>query len=98
MYNTNIEETDSVKYLGVILDRKLLFKNHIESIRKKARIAKSFIYLYIQNTNPLSKKLKIQLYKAYIWSIVLYAAAAPIWSQVANYLIEEIETMRWGRS
>lgn len=35
---------------------KLLFKNHIETTRKKAKIAKSQIYPYIQKTNPLSKK------------------------------------------
>lgn len=91
MYDTIIEETDTIKYLGVHLDRKLLFKKHIEQTRRKARVAKSYIYPYIQKTNPLSRKLKIQLYKAYIRSIMLYAA--PVWSQAANYLIEKIETM-----
>lgn len=89
--NINIQETDTVKYLGVILDRKLLFKHHIEEVRKKARIAKSIIYPYIQKTNPLSRQLKLRLYKAYIRSIILYAA--PIWSQTANYLMEKIETL-----
>lgn len=91
MYNTPIEETDTVKYLGITLDRKLTFKQHIETIRKRARIAKSLIYSYIQITNPLSKKLKVRLYKAYIRSIILYAA--PIWSQAANYLISRLETL-----
>lgn len=61
--NTEVEEQEAIKYLGVHLDRKLTFQRHIKGTRKKVAAAKNFIAPYI---TPLSQKLKFQLVRAYI--------------------------------
>lgn len=84
-------DEDNIKYLGVHLDKRLLFRKHIEEVRRKAYAAKSFIKPYIQLTNPLTRKLKIQLYNAHVKSIMLYAA--PIWSSAAHYNLRKLQTI-----
>lgn len=91
MYGENIEEKQEVKYLGVTLDRKLLFKTHMENQRKKALAIRSIIYPYINKTNPLGINLKVALYKIYVRSIMLYAA--PVWSQAANYHLKKLDVV-----
>lgn len=80
--DTDIQESEKVKYLGIILDRKLLFKEHIKDTKGKAYAVKSIISPYLNKTNPLSQNLKVQLYKAYVRSVIMYGA--PIWSSTAK--------------
>lgn len=58
------DEPKSLKYLGVYLDKRLIFKKQIDETGKKAYAAMKYIYPYIYYTNPLSRKLKVHLYKA----------------------------------
>lgn len=84
-----IEEEKTIKYLGVHLDQKLTFKEHIDQTRKKAAAARKFILPYIQQRVPISRKTKIQLYKTYVHPILTYAA--PAWSSAAKSNLRKLQ-------
>lgn len=52
-----IEEINKTKYLGVQLDKKLLFTEHVKYVKKKANMARKFIFIHIQN-KPIEEKHK----------------------------------------
>jgi hypothetical protein len=72
-YNINgspIVKTDEIRDLGVILDRKLTFVPHIESISKKAHRMLGFV---IRNTKVFkNNETKILLYNSLVRSILEY--------------------------
>jgi hypothetical protein len=65
----------SVKYLGVIFDKRTTWKLHIETTEAKAFI--TFIGVYsIFKSGRLSPNIKLTLHKAVIRSVMTYACAA----------------------
>lgn len=86
---TNIEETNVLKYLGATLDKRLNFNKHIEEVNKQTIVARTTIGLYIDHITPLNIKLKIQLYRAYVQSIIIYAA--PVWSSTNKRNINSLQ-------
>lgn len=74
--------TDSVKYLGVTLDRKLSFREHITSARNKATRCMAALYPPIGRRSVLSTANKMRLYKAIIRPVMTYAS--PIWITAAH--------------
>ena len=62
--NHDIERTDSIKFLGIIIDEKLSFKNHIDHISSKT--SKSVGLLY-----RLSRFLPINILKTLYHSLVM---------------------------
>lgn len=89
MYNTRLQPTNTVKYLGVYLDKTLNFNTHIDNCLNKAQ--KSFMALLplLSITSPLENELKIFIYKQYIRPIVLYAC--PIYSSASKNNINKIQ-------
>jgi hypothetical protein len=72
---------NSVKYLGVIFDRKVTSRLHIEIIEAKAfRTFIRFYSLFISDT--LSPNIKITLHKDTIISEMTYAS--PAWGFAAD--------------
>lgn len=76
--NTLIKWSNTVKYLGVIIDLKLNFVNHIKTTLHKASGAKFSLFPLIDKFSPLSLKTKLYIYNMYIRPIILYAS--PVWS------------------
>jgi hypothetical protein len=68
----NILFVSSVKYLGVIFDRKMTWGLHIEQIAVKALDTYIRTY-YIFKSKHLSANIKIIVYRALIRSIMIYA-------------------------
>jgi hypothetical protein len=65
---------DSVKYLGVVLDRKLTFKHHIDSLISKASaVTYSSLYCLLSRNSSASVDSKIRIYKSFIRPILTYA-------------------------
>lgn len=85
-YNNIIQTEKQCVYLGVTLDTKLTYNNHIKKITGKAHGAIRELYPILAKSSPLDIKLKILIYKMYIRPIMLYAC--PIFSNTAesNYL------------
>ncbi|KMQ91162.1 reverse transcriptase [Lasius niger] len=71
-----VQTRPSMKYLGVILDSKMLFREHLNYIETKvAKVTKTLGRLMPNLRGPKERKRK--LYANVILSIILYAA--PIW-------------------
>lgn len=80
--NFNIERVEKIKYLGLIIDDKLNWKEHINFVSDK--IAPMICALY-KNRNYLSKKSKMDIYNAYFLSHFRYLL--PVWGNcgVVNF-------------
>lgn len=75
----DIEWTPTSKYLGVTLDSKLTFKQHLKTVQKKTSDKLRALYpLFKSKSMPL--KMKVQLYKVTIRPVMTYAT--PIWSNI----------------
>jgi hypothetical protein len=68
-----LEWLPSVKYLGVILDSKLLMKQNIENNVTKARIATGILYPLLKKNSTVPLHSKFTLCRSYIWPILTYA-------------------------
>ncbi|KAI5634000.1 AMP-binding enzyme domain-containing protein [Phthorimaea operculella] len=82
LQGTPIKGTDSIKFLGLTIDRNLSFRAHLANANKKAiniykRLAKT-----IRTTWGLNPEITRMLYLAVIEPIVLYGAGA--WASVAE--------------
>ena len=80
-YNTKITPSASVTYLGVILDRKLNFKAHVDRVAQKATGALQILSPLLTRAHPHFGRL---LYKSSIVPIMDYASI--VWAR------EKIET------
>ena len=68
IYNTNVSYTKNTKFLGVIIDNKLRWSNHINYIKNK--IAKS-IGIINKTRNFLSKNTPTNLYYTFIYPYLI---------------------------
>jgi hypothetical protein len=78
-----------VKYLGVILDPKLLMKQNIENNITKARKATGVLYPLLKKNSTVPLKSKITLYCYYIRPILTYAC--PVFANAAKTHIQKIQ-------
>ena len=64
-----IEQKDHVKYLGILIDSKLLFKQHITSLQR------SFLepLVYYTSLDAVSKKVLIMMYYILVYPFLIYA-------------------------
>lgn len=85
--NTNIINKDSVKYLGIHLDKFLYFNNHVKEILLKARNA-FFIYKSLFFSRYISSRIKIIMYQSLIRPIITYGC--PIWYNISPSYMEKI--------
>lgn len=75
--NTTISERRQVKYLGVYLDKRLTFHNHIrETLRKTDRTIRA-LYPLIKKNGKLNYENKRLIYTTIMRPILTYAA--PVW-------------------
>lgn len=80
--NQEIMWQENVKYLGVILDRKLTFKEHIDNtIIKSGKIVR-MLYSILNRNSRLNINNKLLIYKTVLQPILLYGAAA--WGDCAR--------------
>ena len=75
------------KYLGVILDSKLSFNNHVDATCKKANSVLSFLR---RNLRHCHRRIKINAYNSFVRPILNYAA--PVWTPHTNYHINKLES------
>jgi hypothetical protein len=82
----HIPFVNSVKYIGVIFDKRVTWRLHIEMIEAKA--FRTFIRIYsLFKSEQLSTNIKLTLHKALIRNIMTYAR--PAWEFAAdNHLLK----------
>lgn len=71
--NTAIEETDNVKFLGVLIDRHLSFKQHTENLQERIH---PYIGLLYRCSQFLPKQILTLIYNSYINSKINYCIEA----------------------
>lgn len=64
---------EEVKYLGVTLDAKLMFKSHIERVIKQANANISMLFCLLKKDSTLPINLKLLIYKLYVRPVLTYA-------------------------
>lgn len=89
MDNIEIEWLDSVKYLGLHLDKKLLFKTHIEASLEKAQRVFRLLYSLLNRKSKLSNQHKLLIYKCIVRPVFMYGS--PVWSNCANSHIKKVQ-------
>ena len=82
-----------VKYLGIYLDTKLLFKNHIEkSIKKANGICFSSYYCLLNRKSPVSLDSKLRIYKSCIRPLMTYGC--PVFANAAKCHINKMQLLQ----
>jgi hypothetical protein len=77
----NIPFVNGVKYLGVLFDKRMSWRLHIQMIEAKA--FRTFIRIYsLFKSERLSANIKLSLNKALIRSVMIYAC--PAWESPAE--------------
>jgi ribonuclease HI len=74
LFGERLELVDQVKYLGVILDTKLTWNNHLDYVIKKAKTALCCCRRAMGQTWGLSPKVSMWMYRAIVRPIVTYAS------------------------
>jgi hypothetical protein len=88
--NTELIWKGYVQYLGILLDKKLLFKQHIEHNVSKTKKAISILYPLLKKGSAVySKKI---LFKSYLLPIMTYAC--PAWSNAAPTHISKLQILQ----
>lgn len=77
-----INWSNEVKYLGLLLDDKLTFRNHIDGIQAKCNKYIKCLYPLINRKSKLCLKNKLLIFKQIFRPAMLYAV--PIWSSCCN--------------
>ena len=86
--DTTISQTPSAKLLGIILDEKLCFKEHINGVTSKlSRIAYTLLY----TRTYLSKKTRKLIYYSLAHPILLYGIS--IWGGTSAYHLSPLITL-----
>ena len=87
--NTHLPQTDSVKYLGIHLDRKLTWRNHISAKRKQLDLRLRNMYRIIGRKSQLSLANTLLVYKAIRKPIWTYGIQ--LWGTASNSSIDILE-------
>ncbi|GFU48784.1 RNA-directed DNA polymerase from mobile element jockey [Trichonephila clavipes] len=89
LYSTPLQWSQSTKYLGVILDNKLTWKQHVIHTRNKFRFALRLLFPLINRNSHMSLENKVLLYTAVLRPILSYAS--PVWGYAAKSNIKILE-------
>lgn len=87
--NKTIPPVPTIKYLGLHLDRRLTFKEHISKKRKEITFRRRKLYYMLSKSSKLSIRNKLNIYKVIIKPIWTYCL--PIWGSASNSNIEIIQ-------
>jgi hypothetical protein len=81
-----------VKYLGVILDSKLLLSKNIENNVAKAGRAMKILFPLLKKNSCLPLKPKLTLYRSYIRPILTYAC--PVFANAAKTHLNKLQVLQ----
>lgn len=87
--NSTLDWLPTVKYLGVVLDSKLLMKENIERNIANARKASGVLFPLLKKNSTVPLSSKITLYRSYIRPILTYAC--PVFSNAAKTHIQKLQ-------
>lgn len=85
--NTPIPWADDIRYLGVIMDKRLSWKAAICDRVAKTRAAAGAIHGLISQSSPLNRSLRLALYKICLRPVLTYGLHVWISASYSNFLI-----------
>jgi len=85
-------EPKHVKYLGVMLDKKLTFASHVSYVLEKTNKAISILYSLVSRNSALKVDNKLLLYKVALRPIFAYAC--PIFNSAAKTHLKKLQTLQ----
>lgn len=91
MYGEDIQWYDSVKYLGVIMDRSLTWRQNTEDIVKKAKTRRALLYPMLGRQSQLNLRNKLTLIRTLIRPLLTYASVA--WGYQAKTYLKKIQAV-----
>lgn len=77
------------RYLGVMLDKRLTFKKHVDHVIQRSGVCLKSIYSILNWRSRLNVRNKVLLYKMVIRPILLYAC--PAWGQCADTHLRRVQ-------
>ncbi|GFY29226.1 RNA-directed DNA polymerase from mobile element jockey [Trichonephila clavipes] len=89
LYSTPLHWSQSTKYLGLVLEKNLTWKQHILHTRDKFRNAMRSLYPLICRNSHLNIYNKVLLYTAVLRPILAYGC--PVWGYAANSNIKLLD-------
>ncbi|GFU32006.1 RNA-directed DNA polymerase from mobile element jockey [Trichonephila clavipes] len=92
MYNTTIPWSQSTKYLGIVFDKNLTWRTHIQHTRNKFRKIMFKLYPLIGRNSELSRDNKVLLFSAVMRPILAYGC--PVWGYAAKTNINILDTLQ----
>lgn len=87
----SIAQTDTIKYLGIILDKHLTFKPHIETLTSRLR---KLMYVFKSIRNVAASYIIKMTYHALAESILTYCI--PSWGGAAKTFLQSLEIAQRG--
>lgn len=88
----SIPWNNSAKYLGLILDRKLLWTEHIAQAHLKAMKAFSALSPILNRRSHLSSSTKLAIYKTLIRPCITYGC--PVWSNTCKTNYQKLQVIQ----
>ena len=73
LHNKTIKWETSMKYLGVVLDKRLTLSEHVTKACAKTDAAIRLLYPFLCRASPLHEDTKMHIYKAYVLPLLTYA-------------------------
>lgn len=90
--NTQFEWSKAVTYLGVKLDQKLLFGQHIDQQVQKARTIVRSLFCLLKKNNSVSSYNKVAIYRSIVRPVMTYACQ--IFNNCAKCHLEKIQVQQ----
>lgn len=84
-----VEWETTVRYLGVVLDNKLLFNAHISYVINRLNLTTKTLYAFINRKSKLNIENKLLIFKVVFHSILFYAA--PAWHNTSECHIKRLQ-------
>ena len=89
LHNHRLASVTSAKYLGVTIDSKLSFNEHVAITCKKANSVLAFLR---RNFRSCQRKIKTDLYLTYVKPILDYSVS--VWAPHTNRAINELDSIQ----
>lgn len=87
--NTVINECEQYKYLGILLDRKLSFMNHVKALTSKLAFCS---HLMRHSSYQLNTKQKLIIYQAYAAPLIRYGIS--IYGSAPHNSLKQLEVLQ----
>ena len=87
--NVPVKWSENVKYLGMLIDRRLTFKDHINYSIEKFNKTFKLLYSLLHRKSKLSITNKLLLYILILRSLLIYAS--PVWFNSAKTHIKKLQ-------